>query len=1258
VTRPGFATRTHLAQWANSVASQREFPRLLRRLILDTGDIDNVTFPAGEGTSAGDWDGVVRARESTPFIPSGLSGWEVSVERNVGTKAEDDYAKRTSAPDGSPTTDCTYVAAYLRPWVKRRKWAAEKAKDGRWKEVKPFGLDDIEAWLESAPVTWAWISEELGLHPFGLRSADRWWLAWSTQTAPALTPAVVTAGRSDQVDVLLQTLRGSPKITTVRAASLDEVQAFVVAAAILAEEKGDPQLLPRIAFVDELTAWRSLVDQPGSLILVPVTETVIGEAQTPSGHHVIVPVPGAAAADVELPPLDLEQLTAALKAAGLADEGRSRDAGYLGRRSLTALRRHLGLKPELHQPDWARPPVARLTRVTLLANLWRDGNDGDRAVLSALTGLSYEELQDALGPLTSRDDPFVLNISGSWAVVSPFDAWLLLRGQLVKDDMERLKRAVEGVFGEDDPALELPIDERWKASLLGRTRRHSSDLRRGLSRTLALLGVNGDQIDCDGTSGTDWATYLVRTVLDGANEDESGGRWASLTDVLPLLAEASPDAFMHAVRTGLASDPPVLASMFTDQADAGAFSSSSPHTGLLWALENLAWSTEYFGQAVDLLARLDAVDPGGRLSNRPFRSLESIYCPWHPETAADPAQRLIALDAMRQRHPDIAGRLMLSILPETHEINMPTHEPEFRDWKPAHQPVMTVEYINHLAEVVTRLLQDAGDNVSRWTQLLEAAYGLPPADRARIYDDLERLAGTGIDAEDRPLLWHTLQAITSKHTHYADADWALPTAEIQRMQAVMAMLTPPSAREQYSWLFEDWTPNIAGGSIQEDFHAYDAEVARQRQAAVAAVEAEDALDGVFLLASQSVVPWAVGVALADIVGDKSVESLLPSLDVSGRADPQPAHAYFARLFQQLGWTWLDTLLGQFGLSEMQQARLLWAARDFPRAWDRADELGDGVSRAFWSVFSPIGHGADFGHVLYCTERLMSVGRYAVALDFLGVYRNQAQVDEAVAARFVSTGLTELLTADDQEIGALQSWDFEHLFGLLERQREVVGHAKVASLEWAYLPALGIDPEVPSLHQEMADAPAFFVEIVSAVYRASGDESMTEDSDSRARATNGYRLLSSWSRVPGLRSDGSIDGAALRSWIDEAKRLLQEAGRLEVGLIQIGHVLAAAPADDDGIKPGEVIRDLLEDVQNDRIDEGLRTEIINSRGMTTRDLGEGGTQERKLADKYTAQAQTVADRWPRSAAILRALVASYRADARREDGEAERFRSGL
>jgi hypothetical protein len=88
-----------------------------------------------------------------------------------------------------------------------------------------------------------------------------------------------------------------------------------------------------------------------------------------------------------------------------------------------------------------------------------------------------------------------------------------------------------------------------------------------------------------------------------------------------------------------------------------------------------------------------------------------------------------------------------------------------------------------------------------------------------------------------------------------------------------------------------------------------------------------------------------------------------------------------------------------------------------------------------------------------------------------------------------------------------------------------------------------------------------------------------------------------------------------------------------------------------------VRDLLEDLQNGRVERSLTDVLYNRRGFTARSPEDGGQQERALAQTYRAQADTLADRWPRIAAVLRDLASMYDTDARQEESRAERFRQG-
>jgi hypothetical protein len=1263
---PGLATRDDLLGWPSIVAAG-EFPRLIRRLVWETApDAVRLGFPAGSGTSAGDWDGSVRTVTGNAFVPAGLSVWELSVEKSgITSKADGDYGKRTSTPDGSPTSDAEYVEAILRPWPGRRAWAVGKRGDGRWKDVRGYGVDDIEEWLESAPVTHSWVSELLGLAPHGYQAAETWWRGWARATNPVLPSGVVLAGRDEAVAALESRLGGAPAITTIRGGSPEEIRAFIAAVLDRQASAGDTRWRSRAAFVDQVTSWRALAERPGPLVLVPATADAAAEAAQGTAHHIVIPVT-ATSADIQLPPIDARTATAILRGEGLA-EAPAAEAGRLARRSLLSMRRSLANRPELHTPAWASSP-SRMLRGMLLAGRWNQDHEADRAAVTELTGGDYDTLREMLAELNRTSDPFITEIGPAWMLVSAQDAWIQLRETIRGDDLDRLEPVLRRVLLERDPALDLAPGDRWYAATVGKSTAHSGDLRRGVAVTLALLGIHGDVIDTGhGTSGTQWTARVVRELLQEANADTTGDTWNSLASVLPQLAEAAPDAFLDGVRDATQGPAPVIAAMFTDSGPASATREPSRHYQLLWALERLAWSPDHLGRVAGLLARLAEIDPGGRPRNRPFNSLLTIFCLPHPETSVPTPGCIAVIEGLRERHPGIAWQLMMALLPSQLALHDPTPDPEFRDWKPQ-EPVTVIpaEWLDSIRTLVGWLILDAGDDTRRWQQLLRALPFQPEPDRQRIREALATRARADTLSEDgRADLWETLRQLIAHHRSRSGLPGALLSAELDAFQDVEQVLAPSDPVQRYEWLFARQLPELGDGRRFSD-PAYDAALREQRTAAVAEIE-KRGLDAVRELAARAVDARIVGACLAEAAGDEYRTGLVAMIPAAP-ADEGLAEGWLARRFQQDGWTWLDGLLAE-ELTPEQAAVALLASRDYPKAWQVADARGAPVAEAFWRYFSISGLGHGFSHVTEAAGRLARAGRVAAALKLAVIYIDDLGGQSAdfligLLGQFAGT------YTSDPEIGLVSEYDFRSVFQYLNRHANPQRRAELGQLEWVFLTVLGSEPPVAQLYETLAADPDFFVKVMEVTWRASDAEPDDDEQDDDAapedepltkdqvqQAENGFMLLTSFDRLPGTGPDRRVDPAALRHWVTRVLELAAASGRRKVAEALIGQMLASTPADDDETWPCRPVRDLLEDLQSERVERNLAARLYNRRGMTVRDPEDGGKQERVLAEQYRTQATTFSNSWPQTAAVLRNLALMYDRDAREEENRAERFRQG-
>lgn len=278
------------------------------------------------------------------------------------------------------------------------------------------------------------------------------------------------------------------------------------------------------------------------------------------------------------------------------------------------------------------------------------------------------------------------------------------------------------------------------------------------------------------------------------------------------------------------------------------------------------------------------------------------------------------------------------------------------------------------------------------------------------------------------------------------------------------------------------------------------------------------------------------------------------------------------------------------------------------------------------------------------------------------YNRDPTVSAARRCELVADALELLLrqaqdTADTPPVP--NYYDLQQAFELLEENTDVVGVDRLAQLEWSYLPALGHRPRTRTLHSLLARDPRFFVEVVSAIYRPSTDTQKDEPTPAQlTRAENAYRVLNSWHRVPGTVEAGGLDRPALQEWVGAAIDGLEQADRRSVGELHIGQVLSHAPADPRGQWPCAVVCELVEHLKSEDIERCIHTGRFNQRGITMRAPDAGGAPERALANEYARHADSCRDRWPRTAALLRSLSATYADMAAREDGSAERRAAGL
>jgi len=1245
--------RKDIERWAEQFDAKGNFPLLISRLIRATAPKDTyVDFPSGNAVFIGGWDGIVKSSIGDGFVPEGISLWELGTEPRSKGKADEDYKKRTENPDGYVCADCTFVFVTPHFWNKKDKWRLEKLGEGKWKDIKVYDSSILEQWLDHTAAVSRWFSAYINKYPpDGILTIEEFWREWSLGPLGQLPPETVTAGRKLEIELLFNFLAGDPGIKAVKAASKDEAIAFILAAAQSFEEHLRERFLARTLIIDTSGNFRSVRMNVKTLNLIArFDEPQVLYTAAADGHHVLVPLGADDTLNqdiIDLPTIDRDGQIDALKRMGLSEadaERFSREAG----RDVTILKRLLRF-PQ-NKFSWLTPEHVREVIPAMLIGRWHAQKPGDHALLERLSGMAYENYVQYASNLTMVEEPPLLKIGELYRLLSPLDTWATLAGYLKLNDLELLRDCFLLAFKNGNPLAVPPTEEKRWVYEFNKEKTYSSWAREGLVQSLILVGLYGNNLRLTEIGNSqDWVDAIIRNLLTKAD----GALWISLDHEMPLLAEAAPEPFLEAIESSLKDENASIMEIFREEE--GFLHKNSHHTGLLWALESLAWLPEYLGETALILARLSRLDPGGELSNRPFNSLVEIFKTWHYQTLSTFDERVAVLRQICVEEHIIGWQLLIKLLPESHGIAHPTHKMRWRVFDRNFNLKYTYQDIWEMHHVVVGLLMELFDGSdARLAELLDKSVDLNQEDRNEI---LKMAILSADDLKDNTLKsWGEIRSILSQHRSHPDTDWALPPQILDQYQQLYELLMPEDSMDRLRWLFDGW-PDFPEGNSYDD--RQDQKINRRRTEAVNAIFQQHGLVAIVNLSTKVKEPWSLGIALATILTDLAqIEGLLQLIDFR-----EPAQVKFIQNF--LGFqsetrdiNWIKHLY-QFMLENDYSfevlVKFLTALVSSGELWDMIDEMPEALRDSYWEQMNPWFFRSSIEEKIRGIESLIKYRRFFSAIKQAGYF-----IDEVPSSLLVNL-LESAAMIEAHEQGRFD----HHLEDLLDKMenREDIAHDQKIKLEWLYMPVLGsynARRKPVNLHAELARSPEFFVEALTWLYRAKKNKELPERTEDHTpemiirRAESTRKLLNSWQTVPGIKENGEIDGEQLRSWVKNVRASAEKVDRVDVADAQIGLILAKYPERDNDWPPEPISR-LIEELDSESINRNFISQVFNNHGSSTRGVFDGGNIERRLADRFNRFADAHKSSHRKLSRLFRDLAKRYLHQAKRMDEEAERDR---
>ncbi|TDE76749.1 hypothetical protein E0D98_16615, partial [Escherichia sp. KCJ4928] len=316
--------------------------------------------------------------------------------------------------------------------------------------------------------------------------------------------------------------------------------------------------------------------------------------------------------------------------------------------------------------------------IAVLVGCWDEKNNGDIDIITSLIGESYDSWIRKLRIIEGMQDSPLIHERGSWSFKDRIQTFQTVSSRLFDDHLDLFRTTVVSVFKTIDPQFELAPEERYAAVIYGKVLPHSRLIRKGLSEGLALVATKQELLtNCSKYKGQYCASSVVKEVFSAS----SWQLWASTQDIQVMLAESAPDCFIDEVENAASHQDKPFDSLFA-QEGIGGISGRNYMTGLLWAIEGLAWAPNYLSRSLVILGELDSHDPGGNWANRPLNSIINILLPWLPHTTADIDRRIAAFNALAREWPDTAWRVLVQLLPNNTQVTSGTHIPTFRNFIP------------------------------------------------------------------------------------------------------------------------------------------------------------------------------------------------------------------------------------------------------------------------------------------------------------------------------------------------------------------------------------------------------------------------------------------------------------------------------------------------------------------------------------------------------------------------------------------------
>ncbi len=1216
-------TENFLDNWVKGHAKEAQgiIVELVYRLVCASSPRPKTRrFPLGDSIGQHGEDGVLDTDYSyLPFIPEGKSVWEIGTSGKAGAKATSDYSDLTKTIPKEVRVETVFIfvtpLSGLSDWEStwkedaQRDWILKRQNRKEWKDVQVIDGTKLVDWLKQFPAIEIWLAEKMGLSISNIENSElRWENLKKMGEPPSLIPELFCTGRESTCEKLNEVFSNTRTVLQIDSRYHDQIADFVCAHVATIPSNEKLEIEGKCLIVSNAESWKVASSLSTSHYLVADFDISDKEGmqlieKAKRNKHSVIhrgSIGGSPHANrIAMPNPTFYQVKDNLVKAGYNEE-RARTLAQKSAGNLNALLRciqNLSIAPE-----WALNTDAANLAIAQLLGSWTDQHE-DRIIVEELVGKSYGEWIGTIHNIVSMPNTPLINQEEKWKFIGRFEGWIFLANKLQYAQLELFNTIALKVLKEIDTKYDLPKESRWYS--IKDTLSHSSLLRKGIAESLALIA------SLPSANNSIPSQKIERLITSSINEilsSDDWKLWATLKHLLPLLAEASPDAFLNKVESHLKTST-LFESLYTEESS--GITGENLMTGMLWALENLAWNPQYTARVSLILTVLAKKDPGGNSLNRPIQSLVAIYLPWYTQTCATFNQKKIIVKKIVEVDLEIAWQLLTALLPSRHGTTIGSSKPIWREyipenWSPSISNEEYWQQINFYSDEIFLIIQK---DPKFLLELIESFDKLTQESLNKILNFIKTVV-VKFDESVRSEYWNELSELILNHRKFQNTDWALPSDVISSIESATNAIAPKSSYEKHKVLFTD--KELFLYEKKSDYASESKRIEKLRERALTEVLSQVGIDNTLKLIDEVDSPLKLGTTLGTLATKEIEEKLLPKY--LSKSDEKNA-----KFIGHFIWSLNRVKNNQFiyeikdkNWTDYEKAIFLTYLPFEKKVWDAAAELK--IEEIYWKKVNANPYAAE-EEMHFVIDKLIYYNRYDAAIDCIGGLlhlKKEFNFDQALKALKGLNSQENLVRLDSHTIVEI----------INEMQKDESKTDELIIIEWLYISLLRdmSNGRPLTLQQFAADNAVFVHQLIYSVYK-SDNKDFDSSGLTKLDPTNAYKVLNNLKIVPGMKKNSNFEATFFKKWVDELYRLTNETGHFEIAQQILGQMLMHSPSDED-LWINKSIAKFLDLSESKVVRHGFYLEYFNSRGVHWVDPE--GKAEMELSESYKSKAIALED----------------------------------